>query len=137
MLSDEALETAGSTVKRSPSDPQKDKALGEEREFHVPDLLSDTGYDANSKAYSAIAQQIKHLHRAEGLLDDAWNLARLMLTSIGDVGDSRAMQTEAGLKAIEKSLREAHAQIDKHHSRYTNLFFAYFDLKEKTEGRVE
>ena len=58
---------------------------------------------------------------------------RLMQASLVDEGDSRAMQIEAGLKVIEKNLSKAHAQIDKHHSRYTNLFLAYFDLREKTD----
>ena len=109
----------------------------EDSEFYIPDLLSDTEYDANPKAYAAFAQQAKHLHKVESLLDDAWNLVRLMQASLGDEGDDRAMQIEAGLKAVEKKLGKAHAQIDRHHTRYTNLFFAYFDLKDKSDESAE
>ncbi len=114
-------------------DAHADRQVREDKEFYVPDLLSDKDYEANSKAYAASEEHAKHLHEAEGLLHDAWNLVRLMLAAMGDESDSRAMQTEAGLKVIEKKLSKAHSQIDKLHTRYTNLFFAYFDLKDKTD----
>ena len=114
-------------------DAHADREVREDEEFYVPDLLRDKDYEANSKAYAAFAKHAKHLHKAEGLLDDAWNLVRLMLASIGDESDGRAMQTDAGLKVIEKKLSKAHNQIDRLHTRYTNLFFAYFDLKAKTD----
>lgn len=113
--------------------PQTSWQVREDEEFYIPDLLSDAEYDASSKAYSVFAQQAKQLHKAEGLLDDAWNLVRLMQASLSDEGDDRAMQIEAGLKAVEKKLSKAHAQIGRHHTRYTNLFFAYFNLRDKTD----
>ncbi len=115
-------------------DMHADRQVREDEEFYIPDLLSDAEYDASPKAYVAFADHAKHLHKAEGLLDEAWNLVRLMLAAIGDAGDSRAMQTEAGLKVIEKKLSKAHTRIDRFHPRYTNLFLAYFELKDKTDG---
>ena len=114
-------------------DAHADRQVREDKGLYIPDLLSDAEYDASPQAYAAFADHAKHLHKAEGLLDEAWNLVRLMLAALGDEGDSRAMQTEAGLKVIEKKLSKAHTRIDKHHTRYTNLFFAYFDLKDKTD----
>jgi hypothetical protein len=105
----------------------------ENRGFYIPNLLSDAECIADPEAYSALAQQAKYLHKAEGLLDDAWNLTRLMLASLGDEGDDRAMQSEAGLKAIERKLSKAHAKVDKHDTRYTNLFLAYFHLRDKAD----
>ena len=67
-------------------------------------------------------------------MGNAWNLVRLMQASLGDEGNDRAMQIEAGLKAVEKKLRKAHDQIDRHDTRYTNLFLAYFDLWGKSDG---
>jgi hypothetical protein len=125
--------SGGCTVYRPTFRPPANWEVREDKGFYIPDLLSDTEYDANSKAYSAFAQQAKHLHKVEGLLDDAWNLVRLMEASLGNDGDDRAMQIEAGLKAVEKKLSKAHAHVDKHHTRYTNLFFAYFDLREKMD----
>ena len=114
-----------------------DWQVREDKGFYIPDRLSDPGHDADPLAYAAFEDHAKQLHKAEGLLDDAWNLLRLMLAAIGDEGDDRAMQTEAGLKVIEKKLSKAHAQIDRHHTRYTNLFLAYFDLRDRTDRDVE
>ena len=125
------------TVYRPRFRPRANWQVREDREFYIPDLLSDTEYDADPKAYAAFAHQAEHLHRVEGLLDDAWNLVRLMQASLGDEVDDRAMQIEAGLKAVEKNLSKAHARIDRHHTCYTNLFFAYFDLKDKSDESAE
>lgn len=126
--------SGGCTVYRPTFRPPANWQVRVDKEFYIPDLLSDAEYDADPNAYSAFAQQAEHLHKVEGLLGDAWNLVRLMQASLGDEGDDRAMQFETGLKAIEKKLSKAHGQIDRHHTRYTNLFFAYFDLREKAEG---
>jgi hypothetical protein len=50
---------------------------------------------------------------------------------------SLALLSEAGLKAIEKKPSKAHAQIDRHHTRYANLFFVYFELRDKTDEGAE
>ena len=71
------------------------------------------------------------------LLDDALNLVELMLAAIGDESDSRAIQAEAGLKAVKKKLLKANTRVDKHDTRHTNLFLAYFDLRHKAEGREQ
>ncbi len=118
-------------------DPHADRQVREDKGYYIPELLSDAEYDASPKAYAAFADHARHLHKADGLLDEAWNLVRLMLAAIGDEGDSRAMQTEAGLKVIEKKLSKAHTRIDKHHTRYTNLFFAYCNVKDKIDEGVK
>ncbi len=128
------LDATGKSTNPPVFDPHADRQVREDKGYYIPDLLSDAEYDASPKAYAAFADHAKHLHKAEGLQDEAWNLVRLMLAALGDEGDSRAMQTEAGLKVIEKKLSKAHTRIDKHHTRYTNLFFAYFDRKDKTDG---
>lgn len=131
------FDTNGKPMTEPPIDPEDDDKDREAREdrarYEVPDLLSDTTYDPDPKAYDAFAEQAADLHRVEDLLGDAWNLVGLMLTSVGEIGDSRDMQTEAGLKVIERKLRKAHARIDQHHTHYTNLFLAYCDLKARIE----
>jgi hypothetical protein len=74
-----------------------------------------------------------HLRRAERDLDQAINLVGVLLASLEDVGDDRAMQAETVLKVIEQKLDKVHTRLDKHDSRHTNLFFAYYELKEKVE----
>lgn len=109
------------------------RRVREDGSFYVPDVLSDKRIDFHPGAYTAAADHARHLGKAERLLDEAQNLVKLMLASIGDLGDGRAMQSQIGLKVIEKKLSKVHAQIDKHDTRHTNLFFAYLDLKGKAD----
>ena len=133
-----SFDTTGRPMTEPPSDPDDDKKVHEVREdkarYEVPDLLSDQTYDPDPKAYVAFSEQAGDLHAVEDLLGDAWNLVGLMLTTVGEVGDARDMQTEAGLKVIEEKLRKAHARMDEHHAHYTNLFLAYCDLKAKADS---
>lgn len=96
--------------------------------YDIPDLLSD----ADPNAYAAFLKQAGDLHAAADLLGDAWNLVGLMLTIVGNTGDARDMQTEAGLKAVEEKLRQANARIDEHQTHYANLFLAYCELKARS-----
>ena len=114
-------------------DEDREVSEGKTR-YQVPDLLSDATYSPDPNAYAAFSEQVRDLHRVEDLLGDAWNLVGLMLSSVGEIGDSRDMQTEAGLKVIEEKLRKAHARIDEHNTNYTNLFLAYCELKAMTDG---
>lgn len=113
------------------------RQVREQQDFYIPELLTDPGYDAAPKTCAAFEKQAKPLHDVEGLIGDAWNLAGLMLAAMADEHDDRAMQTYTGLKVIEEKLSEAHNRIDRLHTQYTNLFLAYFDLKEKGGGKVE
>ena len=56
-----------------------------------------------------------------------------MRAAIGDESDARAMQADTALTVIEKKLRRAHSQINKHDRCHANLFLAYFDLKGKKD----
>ncbi len=111
--------------------PAPERKLREETEFYVPELLTDADYDVDHKAYAAFEEHDQHVHKAQGPVGDAWNLASLMRSAIGYEYDDRAMQTDAGLKVIEKKLAKAHDRIDRLGSRYKNLFFAYCVLKAK------
>ena len=106
----------------------------EDSGYYVPDLLSDKDYDPDRQTYGAAEDYATHLRDAERLLNDALNLVGLMLAAIGDDCDSRAMQSEIALTVIDKKLRKMHRRIDQHDRRHTNLFLAYFDLKDKASG---
>lgn len=115
----------------------KDRQVREDRGFYIPDILSGEDYGAFSPEYAAAEDHAKHIHKAECLLDESENLVALMRAAIGDECDARAMQAETALIIIEKKLRKAHSRINKHDRRHTNLFLAYFDLKNKTEDSPE
>ena len=129
--------SGGCTVYRPTFRPLTNWQVREDEEFYVPDVLSDKHDDTNPEAYALAAEHARHLYKAEGLVGEALNLAGLMLASLGDEGDSRAMQTETGLKVIEKKLKKAYNRIDRHDMRHTNLFLAYFNLRAKSDEGTE
>ena len=101
----------------------------EDPAFYVSDFPSDKCHGGNPQARSAATDHAKHLQKVERLLDEALNLAGLMLASLADECDGRAMQVETALKVIEKKLGKAHTQIDRHRRRHAELFVAHVDLK--------
>ncbi len=105
----------------------------EDRAFYVPDVMSDRSYETDAELYDTAGEYARHLRRAQRRLEDVLNLAGVLRASIGDEGDSRAMQAETVLKIVERKLHKALNQLDRHDSRHRNLFFAYFDLQEKDE----
>ena len=106
----------------------------EEKGVYNPDPMSSTEQAVNPRPYSAIADHAKHLRKAESPIDDASNLVGLMLASLDDECDGRAMQTIAGLRVIEEKLIKAHGQINKHHTCHRNLLTAYLDPKKPTDS---
>lgn len=107
----------------------------EDNPFYVPDLLSDEDFDSGPKLRAAEYEHARHLRKAQAYLDEVLNLVGVLLASLGDEGDTRAMQAETMLKIIERKLQKANIRIDRHDRRHTNLFYAYFDLKQQaTEG---
>ena len=53
------------------------------------------------------------------------------------IGDSRAVQAESVLSVVDRKLNKALNRLDRHDSRHQNLFFAYFDLKARSEEEAE
>jgi hypothetical protein len=106
----------------------------EDPAFYVPDVLSDRFYNTDMELYDAADEHARHLRRARRHIEDVLNLAGLLRASLGDEGDSRAMQAETVLKVVERKLNKALNQLDRHDTRHRNLFFAYFDLQEKAKA---
>lgn len=103
----------------------------EDKASYIPDFLSDEDFDP--ELHAAADEHAKHLRKAQAYLDEVYNLVGVLLASLGDEGDSRSMQAETMLKIIERKLDKAHDRIDRHDRRHTNLFHAYFDLKQQVE----
>ena len=128
------LETVNN-VRNCPSFSSRlDGQVREEKGIYNPGRMLSTERDANPGPSSAIADHAKHLRKAESTIDDASNLVGLMLASLDDESDGRAMQTIAGLRVIEQKLCKANDQIDKHHTRHRNLLLAHFDLKNQVDN---
>jgi hypothetical protein len=65
----------------------------------------------------AAADPLQHLYEAQGKVGDALNLAGLLLKSLEDEGDARAMQIHAAVSVIEEKLADAFRQIGEHEAR--------------------
>jgi hypothetical protein len=108
--------------------------VNEDKGLYIPDILSDERYDYKQESFSAARDHAKHLTRAWTLVGDAMHLVSMMAKAACEKSDHRAMEIEVACDVIEKKLRKAYNRIDQHDRRHTNLFLAYVDLKEKTEG---
>ena len=108
--------------------------LREEGEFYVPDFLSDPEYRPPPATYSAAEAYGRHLRKAERHIDEARLLSEVLRASLGDDCDGRAMQIDTILEVIDKKLRKARLRMDRHDSRYLNLFLAYTELKHRQGG---
>lgn len=113
------------------------RQVREDKEFYIPDFMSENPYQTRPAIYSAANEQARELREAEQHLDDALNLAGVLRAAVQGEDDSRAMQADTVLKIIEKKLSEAHNCIDRHSARHLNLFMAYFDLKDARAGPAE
>lgn len=118
-------------------DPVTRQIREKEDKYHIPDPTEDENYEPDPAHFDAADRHTEEQRQAMALLDDAENLLAVLLASIEDKGDSRAMQVEAVLKIARKKVRKAHTRIDRQDTRYRNLFLAYFELKARVEKEVE
>ncbi len=88
-------------------------------------------YDVESDA--TVADQASELYEAQCQIGDALNLTGLLLASLEDQGDSRAMQVHTVMRVIEKKLEKAYNQLDRHDANHTKLLLVYNDLKDKAD----
>ena len=105
--------------------------LREEGEFYVPDLLSDPEYLPPLATCSAAEAYGRNMKKAERHIDEARLLSQVLRTSMGDACDARAMQVDAVLDVVDKKLRKARLRMDRHDTRYLNLFLAYTELRNR------
>lgn len=108
--------------------------IREDKDFYIPDYLSAGPAGIRRDAWSAAEAQASDLRDAERLLDDALNLVAVLLGSLQEAGDTRAMQAETVLRIVEERLKQAHNCIDRHDTRFMNLFLAYFARQDRGEA---
>lgn len=108
-----------------------------EGEYDIPDPTEDENYEPDPELFDAADEHTEPQREAMALLDDAENLLSVLLASMEQETDSRAMQAEAVLKIVRKKLKKAHTRIDRQESRHRNLFLAYFELKAQSDQDVE
>ena len=91
--------------------------------YHVREDRGDYDLDADGK----------NLYKAHGLVGEALNLAGLLLVSLEDESDARAMQIHTATRVIEKKLRKAYNQLDRHEALHSDVCLAYADLRDETK----
>ncbi len=128
------LNCTGRAGNDAPAAATVETRLEEEGEFYIPDLLCNEDYEPRPALYYAAEAHARSLRKAERHIDEALNLSQVLRAAMGDADDSRAMQVETVLKIVRKKLSKAHAQIDKYDASHMNLFMAYVDLKNKSDG---
>jgi hypothetical protein len=118
-------------------DPFAARQVREEGEYYIPDFLSDKDREADPEFFAAADDETEGLRQAMAYLDEAVNLVAVLMASMEEDADARAMQAETVLKIVEKKLNKAHTRIDRQERRYRNLFLAYFELQERSENDAE
>ena len=78
-------------------------------------VAEDCGvYDA------AATDDAKHLHKAQGCVGEALNLAGLLLAALEDRGDRQSMQVHTAVRVIEKKLEKACNRLDRHEAEHVS-----------------
>ena len=104
-------------------------------EFPRYRIREDRGdYNADPEAHDSAADSADYLYKAQGQIGDAMNLAGLLLASLEDQGDRRAMQIHTVVTVIEEKLTKAYNRLDRHEANHTKLLLAYTNLKDKIEN---
>ncbi len=110
------------------------RQVREDPGVYSPDRLKDEHSDGKHELPAAAADHAAHLSTAQRIVGEALNLSGLVLASLHDECDKRAMQIGAALKIIEKKLEKACDQLDRHEVQYANLIPAYVDLRKQSGG---
>jgi hypothetical protein len=111
------------------------RQLKEDPEFYIPDYIAGERGTSCPDLYAAADDHAGDLRNAERYLDDVRNLTAVLRAALQEADQSFAAQADTVLKIIEKLLSKAHRCIDRHDTRFMNLFMAYFDSGDGTSAR--
>lgn len=114
-------------IARAPVTPFRQ--LREDREFYIPNYLAGEHEISRADLYAAADDHARELRKAERHLDDAFNLVGVLRAALQEADNRCAVQADTALKMIEKLLTKAQRCVDRHDTRFMNLFMAYFDSR--------
>ena len=102
------------------------------KKYEVPESLC--GKDLCDENHTAIRRAAnkhgKQLSKAENDLATARDLAETLQSYLGETNIDECFTAGTIVELIEKRINKARTLLDSHSRRHTNLFVAYFDLKE-------
>ena len=113
-----------------------ERQVKEDAGVYTTDPATDADADSSAKTHTTAADHAEHLNGAQRLVGEALNLSGLVLASLHDEDDGRAMQIETAVKVIENKLKKAYNRLDRHEARHTHLFLAHVGLKKKRNEEV-
>ena len=104
------------------------------KKFEIPEVLSNKsnerlGDESYIATWVAAGKYGKHLNNAVDDLMLAKDLAKTLTDSLEASHDSLGFRAATVVNEIVERLNKAYSRLDKHDTRYRNLFIAYFDLK--------
>ena len=111
-----------------------ERQVREDPGVYSTDPMTDTRSDGKPKPLAAETDHAKHLYGAQRIVGEALNLSGLVLASLHDECDKRAMQIGAALKVIEKKLEKAYNRLDRHEAQRASLIPEYVDLRKQSDG---
>lgn len=109
----------------------REDEVREDKELYIPDYVSAGPAGIRRAAWAMAEEQAFDLREVEQQLDEAMNLVAVLLGSLQEAGDARAMQAGTVLRIVANRLQQAHDAVDRHDTRFMNLFLAYFDLRDR------
>lgn len=109
--------------------------LKEDPERYIPDYIAGEREASCPDLYAAADDHAGDLRKAERHLDDALNLTAVLRAALQEADRSFAVQADTVLKIIEKLLSKTHRCMDRHDTRFMNLFMAYFDTRNNNSTR--
>lgn len=112
------------------SDALRERQSNEDKEAYLFDFLFGDGHDVDREAHAAADDHVDGLRKAQGDLDEALNLSKVLRSAMEQDGDSRAMQADTVLRVIEKKVEKAHDRVDKHAARCERLFLGYCESQQ-------
>jgi hypothetical protein len=97
----------------------------------------DEDGEADQALVEAALAYTRKVRDAQGLLDDAINLAGVLLDALEQDVDTRAAQSRTVLEMVVECIHNAHARIDEQESQDQNLFLAHFEGNGEEEEKEE
>jgi hypothetical protein len=103
------------------------RQVREEGEYYIPDRLNEEDDEADPALAEAAWAYTGKVRDAQRRLDDAINLAGVLLDALEQDADSRAAQSRTVLEIAVECLHKAHSSIDEQEGCDRNLFLAHFE----------
>ncbi len=118
------------------SDPDSQEKRETSDSMDIPWVLARERLEDHTfnERYSAAKKHANKLTKSENAIMEAKDFANILYHSLSEADDYFEMTVQTVVKRIQKLLDRASDRLDRHGTNHTNLFIAYFDLKEDRDA---